>query len=68
MVRPARSQRQPQASQSQPHRATQGGRSRRARVSEEPEGENIDVDLEEEEEGGESGQGVSYMCNALFDP
>ena len=59
MVRPARSQRQPQASQSQPPRATQG-RSRRARVSEELEGESIEVDLEEED-GGDSGQGVSVL-------
>ena len=63
MARPTRSQRAPQASQSQP-RATQGGRSRRA-TTEEDEEEHIEVDLGEEDGNDGGGQGVRrcYILN-----
>ncbi|KAM5540612.1 hypothetical protein V8D89_005643 [Ganoderma adspersum] len=57
MVRQTRSQRAPQASQSQPPRATQGGRSRRAQAEEEPEDDRHMQDGPDEDEGGERGDG-----------
>ncbi|TBU36800.1 MAGE-domain-containing protein [Dichomitus squalens] len=51
MARQTRSQRGPQASQSQPPRATQAGRSRRAQVEEEPEEEQVAQDVYDEDEG-----------------
>lgn len=61
MVRQTRSQRAPQASQSQPPRATQGGRSRRPQAEEEPEEDHHMQDGPDEDEGGERGDGVSLF-------
>lgn len=61
MVRQTRSQRAPQASQSQPPRATQGGGSRRAQAEDELEDDYNMQDGPDEEEAGERGDGVSIL-------